>query len=230
MRDRKPYPIKNIIIVYNIIMVFANGVFFYLGGRETYLGGGYSWLCEPAHSGTKEQQMAIITIGYYYMILKFIELMDTVFFVLTKKFSHVSVLHVVHHSLVACSVWLAVNFGAAGQNAFFPLVNCVIHCIMYAYYTLAALGLQKYLWWKKYLTQMQMAQFITLIIHASIPVFYDCGFPPYFGYLTIFEASLFLALFSNFYLKTYEKKSPPPVKCDENGVCVAAAPTGKKSP
>lgn len=206
MRERKPYPVKNLIIAYNIAMVIANGLFFVFGGAQTYLGGGYSWFCQPPNSGTEEQQMSVITIGYYYMILKFVEFMDTVFFVLTKKFSHVSHLHVIHHSLVACTVWLGMNFGATGQNAFFPLVNCVIHFIMYSYYAMAALGLRKYLWWKRYLTQLQMSQFISLIIHGSIPVFYDCGFPPYFGYLTIFEASLFFALFSNFYLKTYMKK------------------------
>jgi len=54
-----------------------------------------------------------------------------------------------------------------------------------------------------------MSQFISLIIHGSIPVFYDCGFPPYFGYLTIFEASLFFCLFFNFYVRTYNKKPAP---------------------
>ena len=64
----------------------------------------------------------------------------------------------------------------------------------------AALGLHRYLWWKRYLTQMQMFQFIFLFIHGSIPVFYDCGFPPYFGYIIISEAALFFFLFHNFYL------------------------------
>lgn len=38
------------------------------------------------------------------------------------------------------------------------LVNAFIHIVMYSYYGLAALGpaYQKYLWWKKYLTQMQL--------------------------------------------------------------------------
>lgn len=231
MRDRKPYQIKHWIIAYNIFMVLANGWFFVYGGNYTYLGGGYSWFCEAANYTTDPKQMTIITIGWWYMCLKILELMDTVFFVLTKKFSHISVLHVIHHSLVACSVWLGVNFGATGQNAFFPLINCVIHCIMYAYYAMAALGLQKYLWWKRYLTQMQMTQFISLIIHGSVPVFYDCGFPPYFGYITIFEASLFFVLFFNFYRKTYNKEVPSTsatkVMQDANGNGIPVAKTVK---
>ena len=39
---------------------------------------------------------------------------------------------------------------------------------MYLYYFLSACGprLQKYLWWKKYLTTMQMVQFVLVFLHA----------------------------------------------------------------
>lgn len=43
--------------------------------------------------------------------------------------------------------------------AFFgATINSSIHVLMYGYYGLAALGpqVQKYLWWKKYLTIIQM--------------------------------------------------------------------------
>ena len=41
---------------------------------------------------------------------------------------------------------------------FYAIGNAFIHIIMYGYYGLSALGpeYQKYLWWKKYLTQMQL--------------------------------------------------------------------------
>ena len=40
----------------------------------------------------------------------------------------------------------------------YPLVNSFIHIFMYAYYGLAAMGpqMRKYLWWKRYLTIMQI--------------------------------------------------------------------------
>lgn len=39
-------------------------------------------------------------------------------------------------------------------------VNAIVHFIMYSYYGLAAMGprVRKYLWWKKYLTQLQMVR------------------------------------------------------------------------
>ena len=38
------------------------------------------------------------------------------------------------------------------------MINCFVHIWMYMYYGLAALGpeVQKYLWWKKYITKMQL--------------------------------------------------------------------------
>lgn len=42
--------------------------------------------------------------------------------------------------------------------AYGPALNSFIHVVMYTYYGLAGLGphMQKYLWWKKYLTWMQL--------------------------------------------------------------------------
>ena len=55
-----------------------------------------------------------------------------------------------------------------------------VHVVMYLYYFLAAMGpsLQPYLWWKKYITQLQLVQFVIVIIHGSQVIFYkDCDFP-----------------------------------------------------
>lgn len=44
-----------------------------------------------------------------------------------------------------------------------PMFNCLVHMVMYAYYGLSVFpSLRKYLWWKKYLTMLQLvsSQFI----------------------------------------------------------------------
>lgn len=49
--------------------------------------------------------------------------------------------------------------------AFFgATINSSIHVLMYGYYGLAALGpqMQKYLWWKKYLTIIQMVGYFSV--------------------------------------------------------------------
>ena len=55
-------------------------------------------------------------------------------------------------------------------TAFFAaMVNSFVHVFMYSYYALAAANLHKYIFWKKYLTIMQMV--IQLI--ASQPLAFD---------------------------------------------------------
>jgi len=56
------------------------------------------------------------------------------------------------------SVWMGVKFAPGGHSTFFALLNTFVHIVMYFYYMVAAMGpqFQKYIWWKKYLTTMQM--------------------------------------------------------------------------
>ena len=54
-----------------------------------------------------------------------------------------------------------------------------VHTIMYFYYMCAAFGpsVQKYLWWKKYITTIQLVQFVLVFFHAIQPLFFECDFP-----------------------------------------------------
>lgn len=47
---------------------------------------------------------------------------------------------------------------SGGLGTFHALLNCCVHVIMYTYYALSAMGpaYQKYLWWKKYMTTIQL--------------------------------------------------------------------------
>jgi hypothetical protein len=55
---------------------------------------------------------------------------------------------------------LKVSVVAGGHGTLLGLINTFVHIIMYTYYLLAALGptVQKYLWWKKYLTTLQIVR------------------------------------------------------------------------
>lgn len=59
-----------------------------------------------------------------------------------------------------------------GHSTFFGLLNTFVHIVMYSYYLFSALGpqFQKYLWWKKYLTTLQMVsknvRKITFLVYA----------------------------------------------------------------
>jgi elongation of very long chain fatty acids protein 7 len=63
---------------------------------------------------------------------------------------------------------------------------------------LAAIGpqMQKYLWWKKYLTGMQIVQFISVFVHCLQLFFYNpCGYPLIYCYALMAHAVMFFFLF-----------------------------------
>jgi len=64
-----------------------------------------------------------------------------VFFVLRKKQTQVTFLHVFHHGLMTYIVFLGFNLNGFGFHILIALAwNTTIHAIMYFYYAIAALG------------------------------------------------------------------------------------------
>ncbi|KAM9436105.1 very long chain fatty acid elongase 2 isoform 2-T2 [Clarias gariepinus] len=93
------------------------------------------------------------------------------------------------------------------RGFFGPTLNSFIHVLMYSYYSLSTIpSMQKYLWWKRYLTQAQLVQFILTITHTLSAVVFPCGFP--LGCL-LFQSSYMVTLvilFINFYMQAYRRK------------------------
>uniref|UniRef100_S4RZ22 Elongation of very long chain fatty acids protein n=1 Tax=Petromyzon marinus TaxID=7757 RepID=S4RZ22_PETMA len=81
-----------------------------------------------------------------------------VFFILRKKFNQITFLHVYHHSSMIINWWLGVKYVPGGQAFLIGMVNSFVHVFIYTYYGLSVLGPaeQKYLWWKRYLTILQL--------------------------------------------------------------------------
>ncbi|KOX78651.1 Elongation of very long chain fatty acids protein 7 [Melipona quadrifasciata] len=83
----------------------------------------------------------------------------TVFFVLRKKQNQVTFLHVYHHTITSIFSWGYLKFLPGEQGALIGFLNTFVHIVMYSYYLIAALGpeYKKYLWWKKYMTWIQLS-------------------------------------------------------------------------
>ena len=132
-----------------------------------------------------------------------------------KKFDNVSLLHVYHHSIMPINVWFGVRFIPGGHGTFFGLINAFVHIIMYTYYLISGLGprFKKYVWWKIYVTKLQLAQFGVVLLHSAQLLFRnECDYPIIFAYVIIVQAIIFLAFFSEFYIKAYLKSSKTKVK------------------
>lgn len=123
---------------------------------------------------------------------------------------------------------IIVKYVPGGHTTFVGLLNTFVHVILYGYYFLAALGpqVQKYLWWKKYITRLQLVSLQTFICHVTLSnsdcfqiqfglvfihslqlLIFDCGYPKWTVFMTLPNAIFFYYLFNDFYNKSYKTSS-----------------------
>lgn len=129
MATRKPFNIKPVIFSYNVAMVFINAFFFYTASIHTSFGI-KTWHCTPVDPTAFDPEWKYkLTIGWLYVMSKFVDLLDTVFFVLRKNFHQVSALHVIHHALVPINCWLGLKYVPSESAVFMPFINSFIHTV-----------------------------------------------------------------------------------------------------
>lgn len=216
MKGRKPFEnLKPVIMLYNLAMVFLNTYFVINFLKRSYLGGGYSLLCQGINFEAKDRiTTEFLQLCWWYLLVRIADFLDTIFFVLRKKDSHVSFLHVVHHILVVFNGWYGLAYGPDGQVALGIILNSFVHVVMYSYYFLSLLGpaVRPFLWWKRYLTQFQLIQFVIMFAHTLVPLFKECGYPRPHTYIVLVEAAFFFTMFVRFYMHSYKRDpSQPPI-------------------
>jgi hypothetical protein len=208
MASRKPFNLKPLILFYNfsmillslyiVSMVFTEGLTSYLTFKN----------CN-AKEISSEHKYAVQLGAWLYLISKIAELGDTIFFVLRKKNKQISFLHVYHHASQVGFVWAYLKYLPGEQAVIIAFLNSVVHVIMYFYYMVAAMGpkYQKYIWWKKYMTWIQLVQFVILLSYMVTVLVLQCNLPRLLTIFFIIQLTLFFCLFINFYLQTYKKKA-----------------------
>ncbi|OQR79433.1 elongation of very long chain fatty acids protein-like [Tropilaelaps mercedesae] len=209
MLNRQPMNIRWLMVIYNFFMVIVSALIFSFLGVYGWFGR-YNWYCQPVDYSNSKEAILMTHLAWWYYISKFVEFADTIFFVMRKKFSHISTLHVIHHGMMPMSVWWGVKFTPGGHSTFFAFINSLVHILMYFYYGLAAVGphMYKYLWWKQYMTSFQMVQFIAIFVHSFQLLFRpDCEYPRGFMWWIGFHAVMFWFLFADFYKNAYLKSS-----------------------
>lgn len=210
MKHRQPFDLDKLLIVYNFFQV-VSCIYLFVNSIILAWGWDYQWLCEPVDYSVNETSMAIARLVYYYYLLKIIDLLDTVFFVLRKKLSQRSFLHIYHHTGMVGLIWGAVTYLPGGHGTMIGVINSFVHIVMYFYYllTVAKPSLKHSIWWKKHITQLQILQFLLCVVHMGTIVFIpDCAFPRWTAALFLPQNLFMLVLFLDFYIKTYIKKKP----------------------
>lgn len=79
---------------------------------------------------------------------------------------------------------------------------------MYFYYMVAAMGpqYQKFLWWKKYMTTIQLVQFVLIMAYMVTIALKGCNMPKTLTLFFMVNTVIFMYLFGNFYRRTYNSK------------------------
>uniref|UniRef100_H3AAE2 Elongation of very long chain fatty acids protein n=1 Tax=Latimeria chalumnae TaxID=7897 RepID=H3AAE2_LATCH len=184
--------------------------------------GRYSFFCQDTRSAG-EADMKIIRVLWWYYFSKLIEFMDTFFFILRKNSYQITFLHVYHHGTMLIIWWFVMNWVPCGHSFFGATLNSFIHVLMYSYYGLSAIPtMRPYLWWKRYITQGQLTQFVLTIVQTTCGVIWPCGFPMGWLYFQISYMISLIVLFSNFYIKTYKKQGATRRKEYQNGLVATA--------
>lgn len=204
MKDREPFQLREFMFVYNFFQVVFCAYITYQAAY-VWIKENYSFFCQSIDFSTGETAMIACRACWWFYIMKLIDLIDTIIFVLRKKDNQITVLHVYHHVTMTFCGWSGSKYVGGGQSLFVIIINSFIHVIMYAYYGLSACGdrIQKYLWWKRYITQAQMLQFVAVIIHSTINLTIPCDFPKVFDVAFLGYGVTILMLFANFYIQSY---------------------------
>ncbi|GLE00507.1 hypothetical protein PINS_up018854 [Pythium insidiosum] len=184
--------------IYNPLQVVVCSYMCVEAGIQAYRNGYSATPCNP-YSVEKPVMGHVL---YLFYLSKVLDFMDTVFIVLGKKWKQLSFLHVYHHLTIFFIYYM--NFRTAYDGDIYPtiILNGFIHTIMYMYYFVSAHTRE--IWWKKYLTAMQMIQFLTMNVQGYLVVSRSCkGMPPKIPVMYLVYIQSLFWLFMNFFIRSY---------------------------
>ncbi|KAI7867292.1 fatty acid elongase [Spinellus fusiger] len=216
MQNLQPIKCKRLFQIHNVLLTATSAILLVLIVEQVipkiyHHGFHYSVCSEEALSNELE------TLYYLNYLVKYWELLDTVFLVIKKK--KLEFLHYFHHSMTMALCYTQL----AGRTpvSYVPItLNLSVHVLMYYYYYRTASGAK--IWWKKYLTGMQITQFVIdlgliyslafshfIFIYANsiLPSFGTCAGSETAAIFGCFILTSYLVLFINFYRLTYNEKA-----------------------
>ncbi|KAG2150012.1 GNS1/SUR4 membrane protein [Suillus cothurnatus] len=215
MKDRSPQRLNTLFRIHNVFLSVGSLILLVLMMEEV----GSIWLTNTTYGTMCDETSWTERLEFYYMInyyFKYIELLDTVFLALKKK--PLAFLHVFHHSATALLCFVQLN-GKTSVSWVVISLNLAVHVIMYYYYYATAGGAK--IWWKKYLTSMQIIQFIIDIVivyfgtyqhyaathYNHLPHWSNCAGTETAALFGCGLLTTYLGLFINFYIQTYKKSA-----------------------
>ncbi|KAJ2374275.1 Fatty acyl-CoA elongase/Polyunsaturated fatty acid specific elongation enzyme, partial [Coemansia sp. RSA 2603] len=154
MQSHKGFKLKKPTQIYNLFLTvvsFALLVLFIEEVTPIILENGLFYSVCDKRAWTQR----IEVLFYLNYLTKWLEFTDTVFLALKKK--PLQFLHVYHHTMTMILCFTQLN-GLTPLSWLVIVLNLFVHVIMYFYYFLASCNIHP--WWKKYVTVIQIIQFI----------------------------------------------------------------------
>jgi len=232
MRNRQPMNLQNLMLFHNVILSSGSLACAYAILRELYHmytpeNGFENLMCDS--NGTHPTSK-LYFLYYIFYLSKMYEFLDTVILILRKK--PLIFLHQYHHAITLWLCWAMLDDRMSIQWIC-TFANLVVHTFMYYFYACQSIGLD--VWWKKYLTALQIWQFFMDEVGNASWVYFksyvglECsgswsGF--WFGVGVI---ASFFVLFIDFYRKSYSKKRiAKPQQNGEKASAIGVALTAEK--
>lgn len=156
------FPLERVFLVHNIFLsglsiVLCGGCIWEIGARA-WSEGAVDWmLCENSHVAARGP---LYFWSYAFYASKYYELLDTFLAVLNGSRPKHFLLHVYHHALVPVMVWSWLEYRMSLQFIG-VILNTFVHIVMYAFFALKVLKVSTP--WKRYVTLLQITQFLCMI-------------------------------------------------------------------
>ncbi|KAL2749772.1 elongation of very long chain fatty acids protein AAEL008004-like [Vespula maculifrons] len=206
MKNKMPYSLKTFMRYYDLFQIIANSFIVY----KLLIGGvhfrGLSTNCDPPSYKTDFASMELVEGCYWVLLTKVIDLIETGIFVLRKKTRQISFLHLYHHVSTVMICWFYGRYYIDQRISFIPLVNCMVHIVMYIYYFLSTIGPDMHKIINRYkflLTITQMVQFLILLFFIWKMTSANCDVAKNATYVMSVNILINFFLFYNFYKQNY---------------------------
>ncbi|PSS06681.1 hypothetical protein M430DRAFT_54491 [Amorphotheca resinae ATCC 22711] len=212
MKNRKPVKLNGLFMAHNFILTMVSGALLVLFAEQLlptlWSHGVYENIC-----GGSGWTPPLVVLYYLNYLVKYVELLDTVFLVVKKK--PLTFLHCYHHPATALLCYTQL-IGHTSVSWVPITLNLFVHVVMYWYYFQSARGVR--IWWKEWITRLQIAQFVLdlgFVYFASwdyftstyaphLPHVGTCAGEPFAAIAGDVILSSYLVLFISFYIATYK--------------------------
>ncbi|NXH51367.1 ELOV6 protein, partial [Rhabdornis inornatus] len=204
MKERRPFNLRAALVLWS----FSLTLFSIIAACRVWKQVAFLLLNKGFKQSVCSRSLYVHPVSKLWMFLfalsKLVELGDTLFIVLRKK--KLIFLHWYHHFLTVIVSWYSYKIMAVGMG-WSTALNLSIHSVVYAYYTVTAMGFRVPRPIMMLITTSQIVQMTGFVIIIIFSLFWkndkSCQITWPMILLPFFLCTTLLALFYNFFVKTY---------------------------